>query len=347
MAYVVAKCGHFLYENAKSNVYNSEMMEKILEFCLCSKILPSGSWSFIGGQNTCQALRKSPLGFASLNGYCRAMTDLIQIDFMDASFPMQLHSGDELVSNIIRKKGYYSSNDLMVMRKLLREGDVFFDIGANVGWHSLYAAQWVGVSGKVFAFEPEDENFKILSANTNSFSNITPVQLALGEQQGDFRLVGFWENRGNHMIDFTKDFAAPLSQQVRMTKLDDFLSSAGLEQIRFIKIDAQGCEVKILRGAGELIKRSRPFVQAEFSPAHIRFCGDSIFDILSFLDRNNYLPFWLQEQDDLSVEQILRPVSISDLLYIAQDLNHKELGVDILMVPSERLNEFSNAIRTA
>jgi FkbM family methyltransferase len=274
------------------------------------------------------------------------MIDKIQVNFLGVSFEMGLHPHGELLSDIIRHKAFYSVNDLIIMRGLLREGDCFLDVGANIGWHSIFAARWVGATGRVRAFEPEASNFKLLTANLAGHANTELVSVALGDQPGSVGLEGSLKNMGNYRVLFDTDVS---NGAVAMTTLDDYLSKnpdAG-ERVRYVKIDAQGCEPRILRGASTLIRRERPFVQAEFSPDHIRLCGDSIFDVLSFIDRNDYRPFWILEEVGLGFEQILKPISIAGLIALAQGLAQKESGIDLLLVPAERLDELSSASRTS
>jgi FkbM family methyltransferase len=276
------------------------------------------------------------------------MTDKIQVNFLGQSFEMELHPRGELLSDIVRGKGFYSINDLIVMRELLRQGDCFLDIGANIGWHSTFAARWVGSGGLVRSFEPEAENFKILSSNLSQL-NARPICLALGDRNENVTLVGTRQNRGDFRVNFPNFEDQPgLRAQTRMTTLDEYLieDQEAAERVRYIKIDAQGCEPKILRGASKLIQRARPFVQVELSPDHIRLCGDSVFDILAFIDRSDYRPLWIQEQVGLKYEEILRPVSILDLIGMVQGFEGKKVGIDLLLVPTERVKELSSASRT-
>ena len=96
-------------------------------------------------------------------------TRRINVDFLGESFDFCLYEKNDVMCGFIREAGYFSRNDLMIMRNLLKPGDVFIDIGANIGWHSSFASRWVGLNGRVFAFEPEQSNFSILSDNFSTF----------------------------------------------------------------------------------------------------------------------------------------------------------------------------------
>ena len=137
-------------------------------------------------------------------------------------------------------------------------GDVFYDIGANIGAYSLIAALKVGPSGRVVAFEPSYATFAHLCDNIvlNDVSDIVvPVPLPLGEHTtlGTLNYHRLVPGHARHAIGGDAADArgdAPVYRQpVLLTRLDDLVSQFALPGARFIKIDVDGAEADVLRGA--------------------------------------------------------------------------------------------------
>ena len=76
------------------------------------------------------------------------------------------------------------------MREILKPGMVVLDIGANIGYHTLISSKLVGNTGKIYSFEPEPHNFKLLLKNIeiNEFKNIIPINKALSNNIGSTKL---------------------------------------------------------------------------------------------------------------------------------------------------------------
>jgi FkbM family methyltransferase len=137
----------------------------------------------------------------------------------------------------------------------LKKGDCFIDIGAHIGYFSLVAGRLVGSEGKVYAFEPEPDNFTQLLKNieANGYNNIVPVQKAISNILGicDLRLD---KKPGFHSLYLAPEQTGTI--KVDVTTLDDFFAMEGWPPVSFIKMDAQGGEAHILDGAKNLLERN-------------------------------------------------------------------------------------------
>lgn len=150
-----------------------------------------------------------------------------------------------------------------LIRRELREGDVFCDIGANVGLYSLMAAARVGSGGQVYAFEPLAANFASLVENIrrNDFcTRITPFSLALTDEPGvfPFHYVSLDAgSSGSQLHEAVGDDEAayePLVTEMKYgTSLDALVESGAIRAPDFIKIDVDGNEARILRGMHRLL----------------------------------------------------------------------------------------------
>jgi FkbM family methyltransferase len=153
-----------------------------------------------------------------------------------------------------------------ILKEILHTGDVFLDLGANIGYFSLLAASIVQGSGKVIAFEPNTQNLQLLYASIfeNQFSNITVYPFAAADKAQILKLTSFGSNGF---------IGAPQSSQVNAQFLqsvivDDLLQNE--KKINVIKIDIEGYEPLALRGMGKTIERHKPIIVTEFSPWHIK-----------------------------------------------------------------------------
>ena len=154
--------------------------------------------------------------------------------------------------------------------ELLREGDRCIDVGAHVGRHSFPMARCVAPSGKVYAFEPLPMIFnqlKIEAESTHLDAMISAHQCALSDMRGetDFVLVHEAPEYSGLRPRHYDMLVTTETIRVQTARLDD-LFEAKAHAIRYIKIDCEGGELKVLRGASNLLRRDRPVVSFE--------CGD-------------------------------------------------------------------------
>jgi FkbM family methyltransferase len=151
---------------------------------------------------------------------------------------------------------------------LLDPGDVFVDVGANVGVYSLHAARRVGPSGKVFFFEPTTETYERISENIrlNGFKNMKGFEKAVADKEGTVDFMVCESNNSNYIGTGTLTEEERGSMEVRTVPVDtiDALASReGVDKVALIKIDAEGAELLVMKGALEVIRSSRPAILFE------------------------------------------------------------------------------------
>jgi FkbM family methyltransferase len=157
-------------------------------------------------------------------------------------------------------------DDAKVLRQFLREGDTFIDVGANVGGLACEAATLVGASGSVVAFEPHPRIFDYLKQNVafNGFEQVTVHNLGLGEERAQLR---FTDARADDMnvISLTDGIA------VNVDTLDSVLSVRQLPSIRLLKVDVEGFELFVFRGAGKTLAKTEIVFFEAFEEQYARF----------------------------------------------------------------------------
>lgn len=181
-------------------------------------------------------------------------------------------------------RGIYISRDTIepefaFLDRLVDEGSVFIDIGANTGIYTLKAAKAVGKRGTVLSLEPFPEMLSDLAYNVkiNGFSNVRLRGLcAAGKTAPD----AFWTNFGKpNSFSLVKRDQGASSFSVLKMKIDDLFAIEGLDRCDYIKIDAEGAEEEIIEGASRLIETHRPIIQAEVTIVSfkVRLQGYSVF----------------------------------------------------------------------
>lgn len=218
----------------------------------------------------------------------------LQVPGLEASVCMHIHAQTDVhVSASIASKGIWEPQETRFLLDTLRPGDVFVDVGANIGYFSLLASSRVGSSGAVLAFEPEAANYALLEANCrlNHCDNTRCFQVALGEQNAGGTLYLNELNLGDHSLyPGESDREAQNIRIVNGSKL----IGATHPRVNCIKIDTQGAECDVLKGLQELIAASASdlIMVIEFSPLHLRNAGTSgrvLLDLLSDYDWRMYL----------------------------------------------------------
>jgi FkbM family methyltransferase len=150
-----------------------------------------------------------------------------------------------------------------IVREMLSPclSEVFVDIGANIGVHTVWLSRKVGSSGVVLAVEPERTNFTILNLNKriNNLSNVIPIMLALGADSGEAQLL---VPRPSVMGQVTtipsSTLVKPSVVTVDCETLDNVISALGISQVSAIKIDVEGAELGVIQGAEQTVMKFRP-----------------------------------------------------------------------------------------
>lgn len=153
------------------------------------------------------------------------------------------------------------------IRRLLRPGDTALDIGANLGYFTAVMAQSVGVDGRVWSVEPVPPTFDRLRASValNDFVQVTPLQIALGEVNETARIA--FDPRFAGSASFHGNEVTPCSEShlIPVRRLDDLVADDTIRRPHLIKIDVEGHELGVIRGALDTIADARPAIIFEFS----------------------------------------------------------------------------------
>jgi FkbM family methyltransferase len=151
-------------------------------------------------------------------------------------------------------------------REFLKPDSVVIDAGANIGTFTVLAAS-IATAGKVYAFEPGSLAREILEKNTKSADNVMVIPSGLGEKSETTEMLVHADYPGMSMLGdagltVTQDSPGVVQEAVHVTTIDDFVAKNGITKIDFIKMDTEGYEKQIIRGARETIRRDKPVIAA-------------------------------------------------------------------------------------
>jgi FkbM family methyltransferase len=151
--------------------------------------------------------------------------------------------------------GIYEADKQQLLQRLLRPGDCVFDVGANTGFFTLLASELVGPTGQVVAFEPLPRNLAYLQRHLrmNRANNVRLCAAAVADEAGN----AMFTVAGNPSMG---GLSAAGTLAVPVVTLDDFIRDDGVKPPRVVKIDVEGAEAAVLRGATKLLARHRPTV---------------------------------------------------------------------------------------
>lgn len=205
---------------------------------------------------------------------------------------LHLHVHDnphETISKSIIETGLWESFETEVLLAHLNKGDTFIDIGANIGYYTVIAADRVGKDGRVIAYEPSKENHAILMRNidSNSLQQVNAFNLGLSDHSCESSLFLNEENNGDHRIFNDDDKRSSVT--INLANATEHLSSI-VNKIDFIKIDTQGAEYHIINGLKPLIKANQQSIKLiiEFWPYGLKHCGASGLKLWRLLNGFNF-----------------------------------------------------------
>lgn len=217
----------------------------------------------------------------------------------------QITSDDDYLEHI---RNGFEPETVSLFRALLKGGETVLDVGANIGCTSLLFSE---SAEHVYAFEPSPTTFSFLQKNVSGSqpSNISLFNIGLGEEPAQSTLTFSSSNRsGGFVSDQTKaSEAGHTTENIVIRKTDEIVETNGIEKVDFIKLDVEGFEASVLRGATQTLARDRPIVALElnhwclnaFQRTSIPDFFDllrSVFPVLLAVDRNNYMN--LHNNDD-------------------------------------------------
>ena len=171
---------------------------------------------------------------------------------------------------------------------LVKRDMVLFDVGSNVGETLLNFAKLTGDNGKVYGFEPVPYSFSKCSNNIslNRFSNVSLAQIALSNKEETL----FFQDTNNNNSGgvFMNRKNSPGSNEVEGVTLDAYVERLGITKIDLIKVDVEGFETNVFKGASETCKKFRPKLFVEVDDVNLKSQGSSAIELIELITSYGY-----------------------------------------------------------
>lgn len=189
---------------------------------------------------------------------------------------------NDLISGWIKEHGElaHDQNSLPQILKYIKDGDVVIDGGAFLADHTVAYANAVGISGKVYAFEPNPVALQALKFNVKDLPQVKVFDNALS----------YCGDKNNYIIEYVSENvgASFLKQKEKGNKFSICIDSLPLERLNLLKADIEGMEYHMLNGATETIEKFKPIIVLEINRGALERNGHTPQMIFEFLDKMNY-----------------------------------------------------------
>ena len=166
--------------------------------------------------------------------------------------------GDTYIGRSLSLYGEWCEGEIVLFKRLIGQGAIAIDVGANIGTHTLALAKIVGPSGMVHSFEPQEELCELLRANVeaNDLENVTVYCSAAGARKGVAKMPRIDYSGANNFGALQVGHG---EREVTVTAIDDL----ELTKVDLIKVDVEGAEAEVIGGARNTLKRARPILYVE------------------------------------------------------------------------------------
>jgi FkbM family methyltransferase len=212
----------------------------------------------------------------------------------------------EFIELYIYLFGIWEPNFTHWMMSSLSRGDVFIDIGANIGYFSLLASSLVGQAGSVIAIEASPRIFRELQANLrrNQTTNVRALNVAASNVESTVKVFS-GPPSAKGFTTIMPDSGLPEESEIPAAPLSTLLDLDEFDRARLIKIDVEGAEGLVVDGLRELLPRARPDLEIliEINPGTLVKQGRRPEDILAALAEEHFRPYVLE--NDYSATSIL------------------------------------------
>ena len=209
---------------------------------------------------------------------------------LDKGFRMKLDLADPEQLKVYFYGHYHERYEAGLVQRLLSGDEVFWDVGANVGYFTLVAAAALNHRGRIIAFEPGKNAYARLTENLalNPWRNITAYPLAVTDREGEavLHLAGDIADSSANLYQAAQAQAG--SEVCRTVALNHFLRQENLPPPHLIKLDAEGAELAVLKGAQQLIHDSPPLWLMEMEEKNLQAAGASKIEVAQFLTGCGY-----------------------------------------------------------
>ncbi|MFT3912051.1 MAG: FkbM family methyltransferase [Ferruginibacter sp.] len=204
------------------------------------------------------------------------------------------YTGSKFKIDAFIHKGYWYHGknrekvQMDIFKTIIKEGDTVIELGAHIGYISLYFSKLAGTAGKLYVFEPGANNLPYTRANINNskIKNIELIEKAVSDENGTATF--YLENITGQSNSLVKDYRVTKKIQsktftelqknaveVETIRLDDFVKQRNIKKVDFVKIDIEGAEYMAIKGMQNILDELKPTMMIEVTENH-----EALFNLL-------------------------------------------------------------------
>ncbi len=221
--------------------------------------------------------------------------------------------------------GSYQYEITNLLKKFLRKGDTFIDVGANVGYFSAVALGLVGKTGEVHSFEPVPKYYKRLKTvhENNLDFNINVNEVACGEEEGITKIsVANGNNIGwNTMVpNFMHKDSIEEEIEISVITLDSYLTQKNIKNVRLVKMDTEGYEFPVMKGFQQYLRglNELPILVIEVVPEAYDKLKLTLADFADLMVNLGYVAYDFKLANLIEVAQLVAPTT--DVVFLPKNL---------------------------
>lgn len=226
------------------------------------------------------------------------------------------------ISNVVDHYTYFQFDDIAMDNfvNLVKSDSIVIDVGGNIG---ITAARFAkkAFNGKIIVVEPSKFSFQrlVYHMKLNKLTNVVPINKGLGTQEKIEKLYTVDENNSgmNRIVSFELNNVP--NESISICKLDDLVQKIELKRIDFIKIDVEGYEMNVLKGAINTIINYKPIILIEVIDENLKENQSSALEVIQFLVEKNYKILIANTLEEIDLENLFSGFT-SDLLCINKGL---------------------------
>jgi FkbM family methyltransferase len=254
---------------------------------------------------------------------------IVPITFRDRApvfVDLRLEGSHEWLEGMPWESSPIETDEQAIMSRVARIGDVVFDIGCNVGLHTVFLSRLVGPKGRVYAFEPNPQLTHCLRRTVAGLGNGYFYPVALSDSDSEAVLYVPIDHSMASLADWTTRLVPEKTAQIICTqvRMDELIGRDGIPQPDFIKCDVEGAELKVFQGGHETLNRTDgPVILFEANHHNARGFNLGVSEAKDYLAS---LPLPRYEFFEIRQGGRLGPVELSD-----------RAAVNILAVPKSKM----------
>jgi FkbM family methyltransferase len=250
---------------------------------------------------------------------------------LGAGFTMSLDVSEYIQGNIFLFDTFEPST-IRFINRAIQQHDVVIDVGANVGYMALAFAK-AAPSGKVIAFEPDPKTADLLRENIrlNPFKHVEVIERAAADSDKPLKLyrAKVDSNAGANSTVFNERMLSEDFVEIPAITLDTFVKERPIDQISFIKIDVEGGEMSVLKGATDTLKKFRPALMIELCAEYQNLVGLTVKQFKEFLVNGFQMSAYTIQNDGR-----LKPSPITEFHILD----------NVVFIPTEKLSLYQHLI---